>query len=258
MGYGSTYSSQPRKSTEEELSEQNSLISLLCNDAGYSREEFKDTELESKIDISCSKGTSPVLTLGESLEFVEPYSRDKILVSSKSIHSCYAFTDKNKGLLPAFTKVEKEGQIKIKIKEEMQQINKKGIILLRRDEKHLMNLNALEVNKEISQIARKSNLPLQYVGKFCKQDKEAFVFNPTSGRIFVVSTNLCDMELNQNTLYQLEIEYYGKINGFLTAGAVEEEMAELTRSVLKYLPKEYSGKNSTKTKFEWLVENLHK
>ena len=42
-------------------------------------------------------------------------------------------------------------------------INKKGVILLKKSEKHLEDLTSLEINKHISNIARESNQPLEYI-----------------------------------------------------------------------------------------------
>jgi len=260
MGYGTTYSREPKKLTKEENSEKNSLVSCLCNDAGYNRENLENIELEAKIDLSLqrkSRKTGIILTLGEDLVFPEPYSRDKILKSSKANHSCYAFVDRNSGNLEfVFTKIERGSKIKIKLKEKTEHIRRSGIILLKRNEKHIEDLTRLEVNKYISEMARQSNLPLEYIGSFLKQSKETFVFNPTSGRIFVVATNICGIKANANQLYQLEAEYCGQINGFSSVKDVEDDLAELVGGMLGNLPKEYLGKNSTLTKFDWLVQNI--
>jgi len=264
MEYGSTYSREPERQTKEELSEKNSLVSYLCHEAGYKREGLENTELESKIDLSYSRWfkwfkNGTILTLGEDLEFPEPYSKDKILESSKANHSCYAFVDRQKrNLRHAFTKIERGGKVKIKIKGEKQQIRKENIIILKRDEKHLKDLSGIEVTKYISEIARQSNLPLKYIGSFLKQSKEAFVFNPTSGRIFVVATNICYIEKNPNQLYQLEVEYYGQINGFCSLKSVDDELVKLVGGILQNLPRGYTGKTSELTKFDWLVQNMCK
>jgi len=260
MGYGNTYSRQPKQLTKEEISEKNSLVTCLCSDAGYNREDLENIELESKIDISClkrTKKTGIVLTLGEDLDFSEPYSKDKILQSSKSNHSCYGFVDKKRNqLVYAFTKIEKDGKTKIKVKEKTQQIKKDKIILLKRIEKNLGDLNSIEVNKHIAKTARESKLPLEYVGSFSKQSKEVFVFNPASGRIFVIATNICNIQDNPNQLYQLETEYYGQINGFSSLRSLNEELAKLVESMINNLPKGYSGKSSALTKFNWLVNSV--
>ncbi|MCK5321176.1 hypothetical protein KAJ38_01235 [Candidatus Pacearchaeota archaeon] len=265
MGYGDTYSREPKELTKEEMSEKDSLVSCLCNDVGYNREGLENTELESKIDVSYSKwfiGRSKdrvILTLGEYLKFPEPYSRDRILESSKANHSCYAFVNgRNGNLRHAFTKIEREGRVKIKVKGETQRIRKGNIIVLKRDEKNLENLSAIEVNKYISEIGRQRDYPLEYIGSFLKQSKEAFVFNPTSGRIFVVATNICSIEKNPNQLCQLEAEYYGQINGFSSIRKVDGELIKLVGGMLRGLPRGYSGKSSELTKFDWLVRNIRK
>lgn len=247
MGYGDTYS---RESTKEEKSQKNSLISCLCDEAGYNRENLEGIELESKIDLR----DNIILTFGENLDFPEPYSRDKILKSSKAIHSCYAFVRKNNSLKYAFTKVEKNKKTKIKLKENLEIYNLNDIILMKRDEKHLGDLSKLEVNKKIAEIARQNKFPLEYVGKFTKESKEAFVFNPTYGRIFVIATNICTMDNSQ--LYQLEAEYYGQINGFTASKDIDYDLANLIDGVLKQIPKKYHAKTSKLTKFDWLVQNI--
>jgi len=251
MSYGDTYQKEP---TKEEISQKNSLIAILCSKSGYNREDLENTELESKIDILSKKGLFGTIkiTLGEELSFPVPYSKDKILEASKSIHKCYAFIGDE--LTLAFTQVDKNNQTKIKVKDYPEYIENNGITLIKRVEKH-ENLSELEITKYISDKAISSNLPLEYIGSFSKESKEAFVFNPTSGRIFVVSTNICEINSNSNKLHQLEIEYYGQINGFSTSKKVYEDMAYLVGGILENLSKRYVCKNSTLTKFEWLVKN---
>ena len=260
MGYGDTYSREPSQATKGEVSEGNSLVSYLCNDVGYNREDLEDVELEAKIDLFCFQESSEgkvVLTFGEDLDLPEPYSRDKILPSSEASHSCYAFVDRKRNqLIYAFTKIERSGKTKIKVKEKTQEINKDGIILLKRAEKHLEDLSAIEVNKYIVETARKSKFPLEYIGSFSKQSKEALVFNPTSGRVFVIATNICSIQSNPNQLYQLEAEYYGQINGFSSMKGVDDELVELIRGMINNFPEGYSGKFSILTKFDWLVGNV--
>ncbi len=265
MGYGDTYSREPEELTKEEMSEKDSLVSCLCRREGYNREDLENIELESKIDVSYSRWFSGgskdkiILTLGEDLEFPEPYSRDRILKSSKANHSCYAFVNRrNRNLRYAFTKVERDSRVKIKVKGETQRIRKGNLVVLKRDEKHLENLSVIEVNKYISEVARQSNNSLEYIGSFLKQSKEALVFNPTSGRIFVVATNICSIGKNPNQLYQLEAEYYGQINGFSSIRKVDDELIKLVGGMLQGLPKGYSGKSSELTKFDWLVRNIQK
>lgn len=255
MGYGETYS---RKPTKEKKSQEDSLISCLCNEVGYNREDLENIELETKIDLSYSasqRKSGITLTFGEDLDFIEPYSRDKILESSKANHSCYAFVDKERNLLiPAFTKVEGGKNVKIKVKGKTQQIKNEGIILLKRDEKHFEDLTAIEINKYIAETARKNKLPLEYVGRFIKESKETFVFNPTSGRIFVIATNICTMKNSQ--LCQLEAEYYGQINGFNASKNVESDLVNVIKGILEKIPRKYHAKTSKLTKFDWLVQNI--
>jgi hypothetical protein len=262
--YGRTYEREPKKQQERKIKERvievpkEGLVSSLCNEAGYNREGLDNIELESKIDLEpCGliRKSKIRMTLGEELTFPEPYSLDNILEESKSTHYCYAFISGRK-LVPAFTKVTKGERTKIKIKGKTERVERQGVILLKRTEKHLEELAPLDVNKEIAEIARKNQMPLKYVGDFLKRSKEAFVFNPTSGRVFVIATNLCGAQ-NKNQLYQLEIEYYGQVNGFSSWEDVYEEMAGLTKAILKDgLPRlNYSGRNSTLSKFEWLVKN---
>jgi len=257
VGYGNTYSRKAGQQTKEEISEKDSLVSCLCNNSGYNREDLENVELEAKINLSYpSRKTDILLTFGEDLGFPEPYSVDRILPNSEARHSCYAFIDRKNRLQYAFTKIERDGKVKIKIKEKTKQIDKEGIILLRKAEKRLEDLSAMEVNKHIAKIARQSKLPLEYIGSFSKQSKEAFVFNPTSGRIFVVATNFCSIQSNPHYLFQLEVEYYGQINGFSSVRGVDEELARLVRGVVNNFPEGYSGNSSALTKFDWLVRNV--
>jgi len=262
--YGRTYVREPRKQQERKEREkvvevpEEGLVSSLCDEAGYNREGLDNIELEAKIDLEpCGliRKSKIRMTLGEELTFPKPYSLDNVLAESESIHYCYAFVSGSK-LVPAFTKVTKGERTKIKIKGETEQVERQGVIFLKRTEKHLEELSPLGVNKEIAEIARKSQMPLKYVGDFLKRSKEAFVFNPTSGRVFVISTNLCEAQ-GKNRLYQLETEYYGQVNGFSSWEDVYEEMARLTKAILTNgLPRlNYSGRNSTLSKFEWLIKN---
>ena len=97
---------------------------------------------------------------------------------------------------------------------------------------------------------------MEYIGSFSKQSKESFVFNPTSGRIFVIATNICTIDKNPNKLYQLEVEYYGQINGFSSIRDVEGDLAELTKGILKNIPVGFIGKSTGLTKFDWLTQNV--
>jgi hypothetical protein len=290
MGYGDTYTKTPTyQPTKEDISEKQSLVSVLCDEAGYNREDLEDIELEAKIDLDYFAHRKRLnrLRLGEELEFPEPYSRDKILKVSKAIHSCYAFVKAQGNFEHAFTKVQREQYKKIKVKKETEYIIKRGIVLLKRPEKNLENLSQIDINKYISEISKKSNSPIQYIGSFNKQSKEAFVFNPTSGRIFVIATNICNIEVKEKTpktkeyfkrfeqiiydvlsqrkpareefsqsiLYQLEIEYYGQINGFSAIDDVEDELINLVKNTIESIPKNYKPRSSRLTKFEWLVSN---
>ncbi len=292
--YGSTYRRAPTyQPTKEDISEKQSLVSVLCNEAGYNRENLEDIELEAKIDLDYFGHRTKLnrLRLGEELEFPEPYSRDKILKASKAVHSCYAFVKSPGNFEQAFTKIQRQEYKKIKIKPSTEYIQKQGVILLKRPEQNLENLSQLDINKHISEVSKKSNSPLQYIGSFNKQSKEAFVFNPTSGRIFVIATNICNMkngkdktpkirgylkrfqdmieniaykrqkqetrqEFSQSILYQLEMEYYGQVNGFSALDSVENELSILVKDTMGNIPKNYKPRSSKLTKFEWLIANI--
>ena len=153
--YGDTYEKIPIKKQErreiEKVSKE-SLVSCLCNEAGYNRESLDNIELESKINLEpCGliRKSKIRMTLGEELIFPEPYSLDNVLEESESTHYCYAFISGRK-LVPAFTKVTKGERTKIKIKGEAEQVERQGVILLKRTEKHLEELAPLDVNKEIA------------------------------------------------------------------------------------------------------------
>jgi hypothetical protein len=244
MGYGSYLSN-------EKASQGDSLVSILSDKSGYARENFGEYELEVKIDIV----SEPPLTLGEKLDYKSPYVKDKILEDSISLRNCYAFIDKTSGqMAQAFTKIIRGSDIKFKLKEKTEYLEKKEIIMLKRKEKNLVNLtgeHALQIIDSMFIEARKNNSYLDYIGEFQKQNKEIFIFNQVSGRIFVVETNICKAESNK--LFQLEIEYYGKINGFPNINSPEEDMADLAGIVMENSNKKYSFKNSTLTKFEWVA-----
>ena len=254
MGYGNNYTRDPGVG---ELPHGINLVESLCKDAGYNREELEGIELESKINIFPGWFKRMPLTFGERINLPEPYSRDDVLPVSDSVHSVYAFYDgSEERYFPAFTKVTARGKTKIKVKGDVEEIEQNEIILLKRSEKHLEDLSPLEVNRHIADIARENKFSLEYLGSFNKQSKEAFVFNPTSGRIFVVATNVCGIENCFGKLNQLEIEYYGQVNGFSSSSSVCDELSGLVSNILGNFPKRYSGKSSNLTKFDWLVNSL--
>ncbi len=257
MTYGNTYPREPK----EEPPKPKSVIEALCNEAGYKRENLEGIELESKIDIEPRRrwfdlAKSVPLSLGEKINFPAPYSLDKVLDISDAFHECYGFVGES--IVEAFTKVTKQGETKIKIKSETEYLTREGISLLKRREEHKKNMSSQELVSFIAQEARKSKVPLKYVGSFQKQSKEAFVFNPISGRIFVVATNLCKANLeDRGPLYQLELEYYGQINGYTHPDNIIEEMVLLTQSMINASSRlGYSGRSTKLTKFDWLAGNV--
>lgn len=254
MGYGNTYSEQEEK---EKISQKQSLVGRLCNQFGYNREYLENVELEAKLSLAIPKDRNwkELLLMGEQLALPNPYARDKILSASSSDNICYAFVNSSsKTLEYAFTEVETRDKTKLKIKEDSRISEKSGIYLLRRKEKHIYAKRD-EITAIIANLVRKSALPIEFIGKFYKIAKESFAFNPASGRIFVLSTGLCGRtdDFISYSLYQLEIEYYGQVNGNKATKTIEDEIVALTSGVLKEVPRKYGAKSSALTKLEWLA-----
>lgn len=275
MSYGRTFTRTPQKVSKSkrvieldpsrfqfitpEAPEKKSVIEALCNEAGYNRECFETTELESKLDVELRKQVAflkkPSITLGEELLFPAPYSLEKVLGVTEATHECYGFVSEK--TIDAFTKVTTDGKIKIKIKSIVEYHTENGIIILKRDEKHKENLTPSDITLFIANEARLSNAILKYIGSFNKTSKEAFIFNPVTGRIFVIATNICTCNTGEDILYQLELEYYGRINGYKNSSTVFVELASLTQCAINDASRlGYVCKNSTTTKFDWLVRNV--
>jgi len=262
IGYGNTYSRTPKeeekpKKDKPEKDNSESVIETLCNEAGYTRENLEGTELEAKIDIESRRGLAfkEMPPLWGEIDFPAPYSLDKILGGSEAIHECYGYISGKGIVTEAFTKVRKGGKTKIKIKGKTTYLNEKGIFILRRDEEHKMDMTSQEIMTFIAKEARTHDLPLEYIGSFHKKSEEAFVFNPVSGRIFVLAKNMCTSE-SRKSLYQLEVEYYGRINGYKKSGDIREEAAFLAQAMIKDVSRlGYTGKTSKLTKFEWMAGN---
>jgi hypothetical protein len=261
MSYGSTYTKKPETVSKTKLQEApklESVVGTLCFESGYNRENLEKIELESKLDIDAKKlfffSRKPSIVFGEKLKFPAPYSIDNILGITEAIHECYGFvSDKT---TEAFTKVTKEGKTKIKIKSNTKYITENRIIILMRDEEQKENLSAKDIARFIVNEARSSNLTLKYIGSFNKTSKEAFIFNPISGRIFVMATNICSTTLRKTALYQLEVEYYGRINGYKNSTSAIDELSILTQLAITDASRlGYICRTSKKTKFDWLVEN---
>jgi len=263
MGYGNTYSSETvpvtvRKSVpakEPEIS----CVEKFCNKLGYHRESFENVELETKLNLL--RKVPPIfsskedLDFGHELELPHPYCLDKILPVSSAIHDCYAFVDTNKKTLEAaFTEVDAAKRIKIKYKGKTDVYKKSGIYLLRRGEQHIPCDDRRQLVNAIANIVRTSLLPVECVGRFEKRTKECFMFNPISGRIFVMSTGLCQRAENEgDILDQLEIEYYGQINSYKSNMKVEEELITLTSEILDKMPNGYKATSTILTKLEWMA-----
>lgn len=281
MSYGGTYDRdsqeeiairESQKVTEiqnrkERLSQENSLVRELCKKTGYNRESFENIEVETKLDIIGERDLIPIhfgrgrlnsdnlaLTEAEDIEFPIPYRRDIILpLSPISRHGCYVFADySKKEISPAFTAVETQGNVKIKIKGKAiyRKIGENYIV--KRTEQHLPCNSPEELRHAIYCIEKISNLPVEYVGSFKKRSKEHFLFNLSSGRIFVVSNGV----VSTNNWYagQIEVEYYGRINGYQSKeDTVNKEISYLTEHISKTLRKERKIMPTHETKLEWLV-----
>lgn len=254
-GYGDAYSCAPTKRGQGPCE---SAVERLCHEYGYGREEWECFELESKITVAMPRGISaiwkprPNLSLGESLRYPEPYSLDKVLAVSEASHSCYAFC--NEPPACAFTKVARNDGTKMKVKGVPEYVCVGDIMVIKREESHAAFCNDRQISEYISDFARKSRRPIALVGSFDKKSKEAFIYNPASGRVFVAATNICEHRPSGRSLCQLEVEYYGLINGFVPCGTPFDEIAALIGSMLTCLgSRGYHAVNSTETKFDWLM-----
>jgi hypothetical protein len=251
MSYGDTY--------ERETQEQ-SLVKKLVDCFGYNREHLTDIEIETKIDVSNIYSLSVIspsnefLKIAERLEIPLPYVRDKILEASYNSHLFYARIDESKKKLEsAFVEVKVGGSIrKLKLKGETKVLKKNGVYILERKEEHIP-MDDKDLIPAVAKIIRENPLPIIYAGIVHKYSKECFMFNPLSGRIFVLSSGFCKNEKSDNTLSQLEVEYYGQINGYQNKKSAEEELIQLTHRVLKKFPKHLHPRASKLTKLEWLI-----
>lgn len=268
MGYGNSYPSEKElqvakefreEEAKEKKSQQESFVEKFCKRLGYNRESFKDMELEIKLNLSRPRPAlfygNQDLYLGEELSFPSPYCLDKILPTSQATHNCYAFVDTRKRTLEsAFTEVDDITRIKLKCKSETQIYEKSGIYLLKRKEQHIPIKSNSEMIVSISSLVKNNKLPVEFIGGFEKRAKECFIFNPTSGRIFVISTGICQRVTHKkDILDQLEIEYYGQVNSYNSKINVSDEMISLASKILNGLPSGYSAKPTTLTKIGWLA-----
>ena len=247
-GYGSTY---------EEASQEQSVVKKLVDEFGYSREHLEGIEIETKIDIYNRFNKSSrhdFLKTGEKIKVPVPYMKDKILKESYHPHHFYARIDQtHKTLESAFVEIMTGGSIKkLKLKGETKITKKNGIYLTKRDEEHI-SMSQTELIPTVAKIVRGSPFPIAYVGAIHKYSKECFMFNHLSGRIFVLSSGFCEEENTRNSLRQLEVEYYGQINGYQGEKSAEDELIWLTHKVLKKIPKTLCPRPSKLTKLEWLV-----
>lgn len=281
MSYGRTYDSgsqeeiairESQKVTEiqsrkERLSQENSLVRELCKKAGYNRESFENIEVETKLNIIGERDLLPIhlrgkrnsddlaLTEAEDIEFPIPYRRDIILpLTPISQHGCYVFADYSKReISPAFTAVETHGNVKIKIKGKASYRKIGENYIIERAEQHLPCNSPEELRRAVYCIEKVSNLPVEYAGSFKKRSKEHFLFNLSSGRIFVVSNGV----VSTDNWYagQIEVEYYGRVNGYQSnEDTVDKEIVYLTEHISKTLErKERKTTPTHETKLEWLV-----
>lgn len=272
MGYGYTYhptaserraiegEGKEKEKKKETQSVERSIVQKFTDEFGYNRESLDGIELEIKLNLnmpSSEEDKAELYRVGEKLTLAHPYARDKILPISRSKHYCYAFIDKSKKTIEsAFTEIENSNGTKLKLKQETEIYKKDKIYLIKRKEQHIPCKNKSELTLAIANFIRNKDFPVEFVGQFAKETKECFTFNPVSGRIFVLSSGICQLikaEHENNFLYQLEVEYYGQINGYQASNDVKDEMFTLASGILKELPTKYHAKPSALTKIGWLA-----
>ena len=252
MGYGNIYSEKAQKEIKA-----NTVVTALCDKRGYTREGFTGTELEAKINVTPKRNIIGItrslnLSLGEQIRFPAPYLLDNILDVSETVHEVYVSVSER--VEEAFTVVKRTSGSKLKIKSNVQQYGPEDALILVRGEQHETENTTGQINELLVEKLKTSPFPIKYLGSFCKKSKEAFIFNPVSGRIFVVATNVCTSNAVKSTLYQVELEYYGQVNGYSYQDPVLDDMVALVRPMILDLPRlGYIGQSSTLTKGEWVM-----
>ncbi len=279
MGYGNTYGScySPSKKLSETLFERflrwmesigekneeklTGSLDGIISSAGFHRDEIDrqgKTELETKLDLFPQSDHTDFFGLLDSLNLKDPYSKGKILDKSTSSGDLYMNT------LPtidhAFTLVESKDKVKIKEKGKAQYIARGDITLIERLEQEVSYIRKGVGITAVAQRIDNSRQEIQLLGTIVRENKELFVLNNHTGRIFVVESHFAYIKGNRdNHLMQLEVEYYGRLHGnFPPKPHLYDDIAGLTSVVMKDLPRlGYDSKSSALTKFDWVRANVH-
>jgi len=243
-------------STEQSLDEL--IFQQLIEKRGYHREidgKDYDVELETKLDLYPIGSRSGIeLSVCEEVPLPENYVRGRVLDKSEARADIYG--TRRPAATHAFTVVYYEGKTKIKEKSESTYHEREDVTLIERIEMNIRNLNAEQVTEYIRN-ARQDNPSIELIGTFTRKNKEAFVWNRQTGRIFVVEAHHCVMETCEH--HQMEIEYFGRLNGLPEPKLdVYDDMARLAYGIRKNLSQiDYEGKQSLMTKFEWVLANAN-
>ncbi len=235
-------------------------IEDLCKQRGYNREGNDDVEIEAKITLLPKRGFKRLfagkfdLDIGSKLSY--PYFKKVLPGTIIEGHVCYSFKDNG---ACALTVVKKPERLKIKSKGSEEVTNVKGIKIIKRTERHVdypkddarLDEYARDYAHNYLNISRNS---IRRSGEFIKSARDIFLFNENNGRVFVVGSAECESPGRTN-LRQLEIEYYGRINGFESKpGELYDEIRSIAASMLVNLKeKGYESKSSIETKFDWLT-----
>lgn len=270
MSYSDTYQSDPtplgkREERREEIPKlKRSFVQELCSKVGYNRESFQNIEVESKLNFNRGPdgclASEFLLHEVKEINFPQPYMSDlEISIEEPSKHDCYVFTDYlNKEIYPAFTAVGNRKGTKIKIKKN-EKVSDRGIFrmkyIIQREEQHIPCNSEEDLSKAIPTIEEGCSLPIDFLGSFQKRSREQFLFNYISGRIFVISNGVAYVYPdNEHFLRQIEIEYYGRINGYSPMKKdVEDELFDLTDFLSKFFQNTFTAKPTKLTKLEWLA-----
>ncbi|MEK6960668.1 MAG: hypothetical protein AABX47_05820 [Nanoarchaeota archaeon] len=243
-------------SAEQSLDEM--IFQQLIQERGYHREidgEGYEVELETKLDLYPIGLRSGIeLSVCEEVPLPEHYVRGRVLERSEARADIYG--TRQPRATHAFTIVYYEGKTKIKEKSESTYHERGDVTLIERIERNIRNLKAEQVTEYIRN-AKQDDPSVELIGTFTRKNKEAFVWNRQTGRIFVIEAHHCVMGPCEH--HQMEIEYFGRLNRLPEPKLdVYDDMARLAYGIRKNLSQiDYEGKQSLMTKFEWVLANAN-
>ena len=273
-----------KDATPNEVLSKGVLSILVKTFGGLHREEYDGVELETKLDV-CPLEQSPGLSinslemrLGEVVLLPKPYLRDLILDQSQSLGGYYATQH---DLNHAFTVVEHAGGSKIKEKESPTYTTIGGITVIERPETNTILVDPISrkkspttppidldaaIKQHIKVREEETRTPIVYIGSIMRTNKECFVINPSTGRVFVIETHKAVMYPESEgqlitldplfaSLFQIEIEYHGTLKGVTPCLDLKADLAKLTDGVRENLhPLGYKGTPSILTKYQWCLK----